>query len=274
MKTSEPPSLFGAAAVRLGYVSQDQVEKALAAQADARSHNARPGPIGALLMERGLLSPGQITSVLRHLAGGTLPLSEDGIRLAARLKVLHAGAGNVIGITGTLAEDASRTTCEVAVGLAVMEQGEVLSIDANLRSPSLHHSLGTPLSPGLLERIVLGKQAPPPVSTKVAALNVVAAGEAGEDFLSLCMSPQAAQLIESYRASYRYVLVNLGDLIRHPEAAVLASRCDGVVVVLRAGLSQKSELRDLQSLLTGLDVGLSGVVLAREATRKELRRAG
>jgi protein-tyrosine kinase len=274
MSTPEPISLFGAAAVRLGYVSEDQVEKTLAAQANARSHNARPGPIGALLMERGLLTAGQITSVLRHLAGGTLPLSEDGIRLAARLKILHAGASNVIGITGTLAEDAARTTCQVAVGLAVMEQGEVLSIDANLRSPSLHKRLGTPLSPGLLERIAMGaKEAPAPVATKVAALNAVAAGEVGKDFLSICMSPKAAQLIESYRANYRYVLVNLGDLIRHPEAAVMASRCDGVVVVLRAGVSQKSELRDIQSLLAGLNVGLSGVVLSRQATRKELRRA-
>lgn len=273
MSRPEAPSLFGAAAVRLGYVSEDQVQQTLAAQASARSRNAQTGPIGALLMERGLLTPGQITSVLRHLAGGTLPLSEDGIRLAARLKVLHAAAGNVIGITGTLAEDASRTTCEIAVGLAVMEQGDVLAIDANLRAPSLHERLGTPLSPGLLERIALGDAATAPVQTKVAALNAVAAGVAGEDFLSLCMSPEAARLIESYRATYRYVLVNLGDLRRHPEAAVLASRCDGIVVVLHAGLSQKSELLDIQRLLFGLDVGLSGVVLARPATRQERKRA-
>jgi Mrp family chromosome partitioning ATPase len=87
------------------------------------------------------------------------------------------------------------------------------------------------------------------------------------------MSPESARLIESYRQRYRYVLVNLGDVMRHPEAAVTASRCDGVVVVLRAGLSQKDELRGIQRLLLGLKVGLSGVVLARAATRQERRRA-
>lgn len=270
---SEPraASLFGATAVHLGYVSEDNVERVLEAQADARSRNATSGPIGSLLMERGLLTPEQLTSVLRHLAGGALPLSEDGIRLAARLKVLHAAAGNVVGITATLPEDAARATGELAVGLAVMEQGHVLAIDSNLRSPSLHQRLGTPLMPGLLERIAQADRAVPPVPTKVPALDVVSAGPAGDDFVSQCMSPQASRLIEGYRERYRYVLVNLGDLRRHPEAAVMASRCDGVIVVLRAGVSQKSEMRDVQRMLGGLGVRLSGIVLARRPTRKERR---
>lgn len=269
MMEPRPASLFGATAVHLGYVSEDSVDQALEAQADARSRNASAGPIGALLMERGLLTPEQITSVLRHLAGGTLPLSGDGIRLAARLKVLHAAAGNVVGITATLADDAARATSELAVGLAVMEQGRVLAIDSNLRFPSLHQRLGTPLAPGLLERVSQADDAAAPQQTQVLSLDVVAAGSPGEDFVAQCMSQQTTRLIESYRARYRYVLVNLGDLRRHPEAAVMASRCDGVIVVLHAGVSQKSEMRDVQRLLDGLGVRLSGIVLARRPTRKE-----
>ena len=273
MNAPRSASLFGATAVHLGYVSEDNVERVLEAQADARSRNATSGPIGALLMERGLLTTEQITSVLRHLAGGELPLSADGIRLAARMKVLHAAAGNVIGITATVADDSARATSELAVGLAVMEQGRVLAIDSNLRAPSLHERLGTPLSPGLLERIAQAENAVPPMPTKVAALDFVAAGSPGDDFVSHCMSQQASCLIENYRARYRYVLVNLGDLRRHPEAAVMASRCDGVIVVLRAGLSQKGELRDVQRMLGGLGVRLSGIVLARQPTRKERKAA-
>ena len=87
------------------------------------------------------------------------------------------------------------------------------------------------------------------------------------------MSPQAAQLIDAFRANHRYVLVNLGQITHQPEAAVTASRCDGAIVVLHAGLSQQSELLDMQRMLAGLHVPLSGVVLSRPATRRERKRA-
>ncbi|MGS0758318.1 hypothetical protein ACVBEH_28620, partial [Roseateles sp. GG27B] len=84
MKQSAPLSQFGDAAVGLGYLSADQVHDALAEQTRQRGTGAMGSPIGSLLRERGLLTPQQITLVLQQLSGGSLPLSEDGIRLAAR----------------------------------------------------------------------------------------------------------------------------------------------------------------------------------------------
>jgi len=264
---------FGDAAVRLGYVSADAVSVALGEQAQQRQSAGSAGQIGALLMDKGLLTREQITAVLRHVGASDLPLSEDGIRLAARLKVLHSAANNVIGITGTLAEDAAQATVELAVALAVMEQGQVLLIDANLRNPSLHLALGTEATPGWMERIRLDESTAPAKATAIAALSLLPAGQVEGDFLSLSMSPQAGERLQACRQRHRYVVVNLGQVLHHPEAAVAASRCDGVVTVLRAGQSQKRELRDLQRLLQGLKVGLSGIVLASAAGRAGRRSA-
>ena len=264
---------FGDAAVSLGYVGSDHVASALSDQAEQRQRLGHAHPIGSLLLEKGLLTPQQIASVLRHVASGALPLSEDGIRLAARLKVLHAAASNVIGITGSLSQDTAHTAAELAVGLAVMEQGEVLLIDANVRAPSLHTQLGIPLAPGWVERIALVSQsddtAALPVATAVTTLHALPAGAASSDAAARCMSPEAAQLLQAFRARFRYVIVNLGEVLRQPEAAVTASRCDGLVVVVRAGVSQKSELRDMQQLAAGLDVVVSGLVLTHPAHRKK-----
>lgn len=273
MSSDHPKARFGDAAVRLGYVSADALSVALSEQERQRQSAGSAGQIGALLMEKGLLTREQITAVLRHVSGSDLPLSEDGIRLAARLKVLHPAASNVIAITGTLAEDAAQTAVELAVALAVMEQGQVLLIDANLRDPSLHLALGTEAAPGWMERIRLDEAAGPAQATAIAALSLMPAGQVEGDFVSLSMSPEAGERLQACRQRYRYVLVNLGQVLHHPEAAVVASRCDGVVTVMRAGHSQKSELRDLQRLLQGLKVGLSGIVLASAAGRAERRRA-
>lgn len=265
------PSHFGDTAVRLGYIDDHQLRDALAEQSRRREGGRASGPIGALLLEQGLLSPSQITAVLRQLAGGELPLSEDGIRLAARLKVVHATPGNVIGISGSDPRDCARTTAELAVALAVMEQGLVVAVDTQVREPLLHTLLGAPAAPGLLEAVAHQPVAPLP--TRVAALGLMPAGQPMGDAVAACMSPEAGDVIERLRTRHRYVLVNLGPITRHPEAAVGASRCDGVLLVLRGGLSRKDELRDMARMLTGLKVGLSGVVIARAATRRERRRA-
>jgi Mrp family chromosome partitioning ATPase len=271
-KTEQAPPQFGDTAVRLGYLSAGQVQEALQDQARRREAGVA-SPIGSLLRERGLLTPEQITAVLRQLAGGDMPLSEDGIRLAARLKVLHAAAGNVIGVTGTLAEDVSRTTVELAVALAVMGQGQVLVVDANLRAPSLHELLGTQLAPGLAEHIAAQGERPLPLLTRVPALGAVPAGQPTPDLVASCMSPAAADVIDGYRRNYRYVLLNLGHITTQPEAAVTASRCDGVLIVLHAGVSQRSELSDMERMLEGLKVTHSGIVIARPATRRERKAA-
>lgn len=260
--SNKPRQRFGDTAVRLGYVSSEQVTAALSEQARRREANGgRTGPIGSLLQEKGLLTPTQITAVLGHLASSDLPLTEDGIRLAARLKVLHAGQSNVIGLAGSVGEDAAAAAAEIAVALAVIEQGRVLLVDADLHEATLHERFGHPRSPGLVEQALQGQSVGLP--TALSSLDVVPAGTLNESAVAALMSPQAARLVAAWRERYRYIVVNLGDVLHRPEAAVSASRCDGVVAVLRAGLSEKPELRAMQQMLAGLKVGLSGVVLAQ-----------
>lgn len=259
---------FGAAAVRLGYVSQGDVSQALDEQARRRSGGGPNALIGALLAEKGLLTPQQVTAVLQAAAQADLPLTEDGIRLAARVRVLHAAASNLVGCAdlGT-GPDGARLATELAVALAVMEQGQVLLIDAHLRQPSLAGLLGVPGAPGLMEAIAAGGNDCQLIRTAVGGLSLLPCGEVGPDFLATAMSPQAGSLFDAVRSRFRYVIVHLGPLLLLPEAAVFASRCDGVLATARAGTANKGELRDLHRLLSGLQVGLSGVVLTQQPPR-------
>jgi Mrp family chromosome partitioning ATPase len=270
--------LFGDAAVRLGYVTEDAVNTALREQAQLRQKGSASSPIGTLLAERGLLTPEQITAVLRHLANSGLPLSEDGIRLAARLKVLHAASSNLIGVAATEPGDAATLACELAVALAVMEQGRVILIDGDPREPLVHRLVQVPAAPGLMDHLRMrANTVPAPADggqqarveligtplASVSSLTVLPLGKTGPDVGALSMSPEAGLLLNELRQRYRYVIVVLGDVLCHPEAAVTASRCDGILLGLRAGQSDKAQLHHVQQLLDGLKVPLSGVVLTR-----------
>jgi Mrp family chromosome partitioning ATPase len=261
---------FGETAVHMGFVADADVRTALGEQEASRSHGAQPHAIGQLLQAKGRLSADQVMSVLRGMADGQVPLSRDGIRIAAQLRARHAAANSVIGIAGTTDDDAAATTAELAVTLSFMEQGRIVAIDTNLRDPQLHKLLDAPASPGLAEAIESGHERLNPIFTRFGSLAVLPAGHSAQEACTALMSPAAAQLVDVYRRQCRYVLLNLGDLLRRPEALVCASRCDSVVVVLRAYQTRKSQVAEIQRSLQGLNVAISGIVIAKAPRRKRV----
>ena len=254
--------LFGSAAARLGFATQADVSRALTEQT-RRKQQGRPGLIGALMQEMGMLSPEQIAGILYQLRGERVPLSEDGIRLAARIRTIHAAASNTILFTGVDVDDGvSATATEVASALAIMEQGAVLLVDVNLRAPQVHKNFQISQAPGLMEildgRVPLDAALQP---TPMAGLSVLPVGDVAGDFASQVMSARCQTLFDSLRDRFHYLVLDAGPVVRCPETSILAARSDGVVVVLRAGERSKSQLTEVTRLLTGLRATLTGVVL-------------
>jgi capsular exopolysaccharide synthesis family protein len=196
-------------------------------------------------------------------------LAEDAVRVAARLRTLHAQEHNVIVFTGVDARDASASVAaSIAVALAQMGEGGVLLIDANLRSPSLHRAFALPGSPGLAE-FVAGTA---PVDAAVPAsgvpgLDVLPAGDALGQALPLLISAACTDVLSGLRARYSYTLIDTPPLPAYGDAAVMAKRADGVVVALATGRRTHDELDEVRATLAGLAVPLSGVVLTEPGRR-------
>lgn len=258
---------FGETAVQMGFVADADVRRTLGEQEAERNKGAQPHAIGQLLQAKGHLTPDQVVTVLRGMFNSKLPLSREGIHIAAQLRARHFRTSNVIGIAGAAEVDVANTTAELAITLSCMEHGRVVAVDANLHEPLLHRLLGTPASPGFAEAVASGEATPTPMDTCFGTLTVLPAGRRNCDSAIAMMSPEAARVIDTYRTQCRYVLLNLGDMLTRPEAAIGASRCDGVVLVVRAYKSQKREVAEAQRRLRGLNVGISGVILTRLVRR-------
>jgi capsular exopolysaccharide synthesis family protein len=203
------------------------------------------------------------------VAEGAGLLSEDAVRVAARLRTLHAQEHNTIAFTAVGDQDGSSSVAaSVAVALAQMGQGGVLLIDANLRSPSLHGTFALPLSPGLAELIAGTAPADGALpASGVPGLDVLPAGDAGGQALPLLISPACADVLSGLRARYAYVLLDTPPLPAAGDAAVIAKHADGVVVALATGRRTHDELDEVRATLAGLAVPLSGVVLTEPARR-------
>ncbi|MDD4933695.1 MAG: polysaccharide biosynthesis tyrosine autokinase [Methylacidiphilaceae bacterium] len=161
-----------------------------------------------------------------------------------------------------MGEGKSSTSVNTATVLG--QQGTVLLIDADLRRPSLHKTLGLRPHPGLSE--LLTNQAPLEQAVQATALpNVwaIGAGRAPCHPADLLGAAAMAYLCQWARGHFHYVLLDCPPLAGMPDAAVVATLVDGAVLVIRDGYVDRSEARRVVETLAGVNTRILGVVLNR-----------
>jgi Mrp family chromosome partitioning ATPase len=155
---------------------------------------------------------------------------------------------------------------QVALALALMGERRVLVIDANLRDPVQHEKFRVRRTPGLADAVAGRPRVEECiVPTGLPGLDVLPAGNPAGDALAALISESCEQLFTSVRERYSYVVVDSPGMLAHPEAALLAPRTDGVIVVARSGQARRSDLTEVARVISGLGVKHLGVVLSRGA---------
>lgn len=157
-----------------------------------------------------------------------------------------------------------KSTTIVNTATVLGQQGTVLLIDADLRRPSLHKTLGLRPRPGLSE--LLTNQAGLESAVQATALpNVwaIGAGRAPCHPADLLGAAAMAYLCQWARAHFTYILLDCPPLAGMPDAAVVATLVDGVVLVIRDGTVDCSEARRVKETLSVVNTRILGIVLNR-----------
>jgi non-specific protein-tyrosine kinase len=97
--------------------------------------------------------------------------------------------------------------------------------------------------------------------TAVAGLHVLTAGPAPAAPADLLDGPRAGPLVERLAAAADLVLFDAPPLLAVTDAAVLAPRLDGVLLVLAAGKSRRDQTARARELLDTVGATTIGVVL-------------
>jgi Mrp family chromosome partitioning ATPase len=268
---SEP---LGARAVRSGYVSAEEVGRALREQQHRQDTGKRRSPLGLLMVEMGILSPRLLVNLLDLHGSSGFHLHEDAVALAATLNASLEEGDRGLLVTGLdRGTDVGTLLAQVGSALALLEPGPVLLIDADFQNPSLHQRFYARQAPGLsdiLERKVSPDEAV--FSTGIAGLSLLPTGGSAMDFVKLLMSDDCRGLLETLRAKYRLILVRAAPLGRHAESTLLAARMNAALLVVVPGRQQRHEVEEFKRTLDGLKVKFVGVVLAQPERRRRFWR--
>jgi capsular exopolysaccharide synthesis family protein len=164
------------------------------------------------------------------------PMSREQYRrLAAALHDTQTAGGTKVVLIGSAVagEGKTLTASNLALTLSESYRRKVLLIDADLRRPLLHTIFAIQGRAGLSEGLASG-DAGVPVAQLSEHLCVLTAGSPSPDPMAGLTSERMRQLVSSARASFDWIIVDTPPIGLLPDAGLLASMADGVVLVVKA----------------------------------------
>jgi protein-tyrosine kinase len=158
--------------------------------------------------------------------------------------------------------DEGKTFVSSNLARAIAHQPDLraLVIDADLRYPQLHLSLGAPLAPGLTEYLN-GKKDEMAITQRNDAQNFcfIPGGTCATNPSELLCNGRIKILLERLKRVFDWVILDSPPCLPVDDANVLAGLCDGVLLVLRADSTPVEVAQKVRQSLQGKNV--VGVVL-------------
>src|SRR3984957_8434354 len=185
---------------------------------------------------------------------------------ALRTSLLLSSLGappKVIMVTSALPQE-GKTTTSINCAVVLAQKGiRVLLIDADLRRPSIHKTLGMGPRSGL-SNVLTGSttlQQAIAISTVLPNLHILPAGTPPPNPAELLASTNMKDVLDELRGQYDHIVVDTPPTLSVTDAVVLSPRADAIVLVIRSGQTTKQSLRRARDILTQVNARVSGVLL-------------
>lgn len=170
--------------------------------------------------------------------------------------------GRAIGITSSVqSEGKSSTACNAAYALA--EAGcRVLLLEGDLRRPTLGSKLGIANVPGVTNLLVSKGDYREIIQhcTLAPKLDVLTSGDIPPNPSELLTSNRMARLMEQLKAEYDYIVFDLPPVTAVSDALAVSKFLDGVIMVVRGGVSDQQMLAEAMRQLEMVAVRILGFV--------------
>lgn len=158
-------------------------------------------------------------------------------------------------------EGKSTTINNLAVAYAQSDK-KVILIDADLRKPTVHHTFTASNRWGLTS--LLTNQTPFDKvihSTGIPNLDILTSGPIPPNPSEILSSRRLVQLLETLRETYDYIFIDTPPVIAVTDAQIVATKCDGVVLVVDSGKVKREIAQKAKANLDHVQARILGVVL-------------
>ena len=224
------------------------------------SKSAREGPDAKRLVIASSKEAVELVTQVRPQS----QMAESYRALRTSLLLSNLGAPpKVIMVTSALPQE-GKTTTSINCAVVLAQKGvRVLLIDADLRRPSIHKTLGMGPRSGL-SNVLTGSTTLEAAITRTAILPnlfVLPAGTPPPNPAELLASSNMRDVLAQLREQYDHIVVDTPPSLSVTDAVVLSPRADAVVLVIRSGQTTKQSLRRARDILAQVSAKVIGVLL-------------
>jgi capsular exopolysaccharide synthesis family protein len=165
-------------------------------------------------------------------------------------------------VTSSAPQEGKSTTC-INLGVAMAQSGNrVLLLDTDMRRPRLHKTFGVVNDVGISSLVVgEGTLDKAIKSTEVPGLFLLPCGPVPPNPAELLHTQAFKELLRTVSAKFDRVILDSPPLNAVADSAVLATQVDGVVVVVKAGRTNREQARRAVRALNDVQARLFGAVL-------------
>jgi len=165
-------------------------------------------------------------------------------------------------------EGKTLTSVNLATAMAI-DGKRVILVDADMRRPNVHRTLSVPSSPGLSEVLAGMRSIEEAIQdTSVPNLQVVCAGPIPPNPAELLGSRMFDTVLEQLEARADIVIVDSPPCMPVTDPLIVASRVDGVILVLHCGQTRKHAIRHAVEQLNRAHARIVGTVFNRVQANK------
>ena len=191
-------------------------------------------------------------------------MAESYRALRTSLLLTNLGAPpKIIMVTSALPQEGKSTT-SINTAIVLAQKGvRVLLIDADLRRPSIHKTLGMGPRSGL-SNVLTGSTTLQQAIARTPILpnlHVLPAGTPPPNPAELLASANMRDVLAQLREQYDHIVLDTPPTLSVTDAVVLSPRADAVVLVIRSGQTTKQALRRSRDVLMQVNAKISGVLL-------------
>ena len=185
---------------------------------------------------------------------------------ALRTSLLLSNLGappKVIMVTSARPQE-GKTTTSINTAIVLAQKGvRVLLVDADLRRPSVHKTLGMGPRSGLSNLLTGSATLQQTIATSPILPNlfILPAGTPPPNPAELLASSNMRDLIAELRQQFDHIVIDTPPTLSVTDAVVLSPRADATILVIRSGHTTKQALCRSRDILMQVNAHVAGVLL-------------
>ncbi len=172
-----------------------------------------------------------------------------------------AGELKTIMFTSAMLSEGKSTICSFLAITAALKKGlKTLIIDTDIRRPTIHKIFQLQPKAGLKEILEDGYNPRDAISTtSIDKLDILTAGGYCENPSQIFDADALGTLFEELKFYYDFIVIDAAPLLPVSDPMLLASKVDGILLVVKAGATQKEVVRRAVEILNPKLNNLIGV---------------